>query len=291
MPKPDLIYRNQPLAGALCVLGASLAVSLVGTLVKITSASLPNEMVVFLRNIATLLFILPGLYFSRPRVGIRTGCFGLHLLRSLAGLGAMYCFFYAIGHLRLAEAFLLLATGPLFIPVIAAVWLGEAVPWKTRSAILLGFLGIVLILKPGIGIVHPAAVVGLGAGFFSALAMVTIRRMSTTEPALRTVFWFTLLAAVASSVPLSWTWQKPTTDLLSLFLAMGLCAVIAQTLLTKGYSLAPSARLGPFTYGNVVFSTLIGWLFWGEKIDALTGVGALLICICGIVAAYQTNSS
>ena len=281
-------YRHQPIAGALCVLGASLVIAGVGSLVKIVSMGLPSEMVVFLRNLSAMVFILPWLRFAKPRVRMTTRCFGLHLLRSMAGLSAMYCFFYAIQHMHLAEAFLLMASGPLFIPIFAAVWLGEAITWKVRGAILLGFIGIVLILKPGYGIFQPAAIVGLGAGVFSALAMVTIRRMSVSEPALRIVFYFTLLAAVVSSGPLPWVWQPPVTHHLPLFLSMGLLAVVAQFLLTKGYSFAPASQVSPFNYGHVLFSAIIGWLFWGETLDVLTIFGALLICVCGIISARET---
>jgi drug/metabolite transporter (DMT)-like permease len=178
-------YRNKPLAGALFVLSASFTFAVLGALIKVVSTSLTNEMVVFFRNLCALIFILPWIWYKRPLGGVKTAFFQLHLLRSLAGLGAMYCFFYAIAHLQLSEACLLASTAPLFIPVIAYIWIHEPVAQKVRGAIIIGFIGIVLILKPGLGVFQPVAIVGLTAGIFVALAMVSIRRMSSSEPTIR----------------------------------------------------------------------------------------------------------
>ncbi len=283
-------YRNQPLAGALYVLSASLTFAALGAMIKVVSTSLSNEMVVFFRNLCALIFILPWIWYKRPPGGVNTAFFQFHLLRTLAGLGAMYCFFYAIAHLRLSEACLLASTAPLFIPVIAYLWIQEPVVQKVRVAIIIGFIGIVLILKPGLGVFQPIAIVGLAAGVFVALAMVSIRRMSTSEPTIRIVFYFTVLSTLISAVPLVWSWQSPQPKIWWLLVLIGLLAAVGQMLLTKGYSLAPAAQVGPFTYGNVVFATVLGWLFWGESLDFMTWAGAFLICIAGIITTRRTKT-
>lgn len=283
-------YCDQPVTGALFVLSASFVFAILGALVKIVSASLTNEMIVFFRNACAVIFVLPWLWYSRPPGGVRTRYFRLHLLRSVVGLAAMYCFFYTIAHLQLSEAFLLIATAPLFIPIIAFVWMREPVAGHVRGAVIIGFIGIVLILKPGFGIFQPIALVGLGAGILAALAMVCIRRMSALEPAIRIVFYFTVISTVISSGPLLWSWQSPPPELWWLLILIGLLAVVGQFLLTKGYSYAPAAQIGPFTYANIVFATFIGWTFWGETLDLLTGAGALLICLAGIIATRQTEA-
>ncbi|MBT8407467.1 MAG: DMT family transporter, partial [Deltaproteobacteria bacterium] len=272
------ISRDKPVAGALCVLSASFTFAVLGALVKVVSVSLTNEMVVFFRNFCSLFFILPWIWYSRPPGGVRTSYLPLHLLRSVAGLGGMYCFFYVIAHLQLSESFLLMSTAPLFIPVIAYVWLREPVMGKVRSAIIIGFVGIILILKPGMGVFRPIALIGLGAGILGATAMVSIRRMSSSEPTIRIVFYFTVFGTLISGVPLTWAWQSPKPEIWWLLILMGLLASVGQFLLTKGYSLAPAAQVGPYTYGNVVFATFLGWMFWGEGFDSLTWVGAFLIC-------------
>jgi drug/metabolite transporter (DMT)-like permease len=283
-------YRNQPIAGALFILGASFMFAMLGTLVKVVSVSLNNEMVVFFRNVFALIFILPWLAYSRPSGGISTHCLRFHLLRSAAGLGAMYCFFYAIAQLRLSEAFLLFSTSPLFIPLIAYMWMGERVTYSARWAIIAGFIGIVLILKPGFGIFQPAMLVALAGGVLAAVAMVTIRRMSLSEPAIRIVFYFTIFSTVISAGPLSWSWQSPLPGTWWSLILIGLLAVVGQFFLTKGYSLAPAAQVGPLTYGNVVFATINGWIYWGETMDLLTWAGAFLVCMAGIITTRRTET-
>ena len=272
------------------MLGASFTFAVLGALVKVVSVSLSNEMVVFFRNFCSLFFILPWIWYSNPPGGVRTSYLPLHLLRSMAGLGGMYCFFYVIANLQLSESFLLMSTAPLFIPVIAYVWLREPVMRKVRGAIILGFAGIILILKPGMGVFRPIAFIGLGAGVLGAAAMVSIRRMSASEPTIRIVFYFTVFGTLISAVPLVWSWQAPKPEIWWLLILMGLLASVGQFLLTKGYSLAPAAQVGPFTYGNVVFATFLGWMFWGEGLDILTWVGAFLICIAGIVTTRKTGT-
>lgn len=287
---PGKTYRNQPIAGALFVLGASFMFAMMGTLVKVVSSSLNNEMVVFFRNVCAFIFILPWLAISRPSGGIGTSCLRLHLLRSAAGLGAMYCFFYAIAQLRLSEAFLLFSTSPLFIPLIAYMWMHEQVTYSAKGAIIAGFIGIVLILKPGFGIFRPAMLVALAGGGLAALAMVTIRRMSFSEPAIRIVFYFTIFSTVISAGPLLWSWRSPLPGIWWLLILIGLLAAVGQFFLTKGYSMAPAAQVGPLTYGNVVFATINGWIYWGETMDLMTWAGAFLVCMSGIITTRRTEA-
>ena len=110
------------------------------------------------------------------------------------------------------------------------------------------------------------------------------------QPTIRIVFYFTVLSTLMSAVPLVWLWQSPEPRIWWFLIFIGFLAAVGQFLLTKGYGLAPAAQVGPFTYVNIVFAALFGWLFWEESLDALTWIGALLICIAGIVAAHRTKS-
>jgi len=284
------IYKDQPVAGALCVLSASLTFAIMGAVVKVVSLSLTNEMIVFFRNFCSLFFILPWIWYSRPPGGVRTSYFSLHLLRSMAGLGGMYCFFYVIARLQLSESFLLMSTAPLFIPIIAYLWINEPVERKVRGAIVIGFIGIIIILKPGMGVFQPIAFIGLAVGLLGALAMVSIRRMSSSEPTIRIVFYFTVFGTLISAMPLIWLWQSPKAEVWWLLALMGLLAAVGQFLLTKGYSLAPAAKVGPFSYSSVVFAMILGWILWDEGLDYLTWLGAFLIFVAGIITTRKTET-
>lgn len=285
----DLNLKNRPLAGALFVLGSSLMFALMGACVKIVSASLPDEVIVFFRNFYVLLLLLPFLSCYPPRGGIKTGHFRLHLIRSVAGLGGMYCFFYALGHLPFAEAVLFSFTSPLFIPIVAYLWIGEPVPCQVRGAVLVGFVGVLLVIKPGTEMFRPVALVGIISGFSVAVAMVSIRRMSESEPPARIVFYFSLLATPVSVLPLFSSWQSPQGETWGILFLMGLFAVAGQLMMTKGYSLAAAARVAPFSYAIVIFSAVIGQIFWNENLDQLSAAGALLICFAGILTAFRSK--
>ncbi|MBI5579672.1 MAG: DMT family transporter [Deltaproteobacteria bacterium] len=281
--------RNRPVAGGLLVLASALLFAGVGAIVKAVAADLPIEVVVFFRNSMAMVFFLPWLMLRQRDLSLRTGCLHLHLLRSAAGLGAMYCFFIAVKMLRLADAMLLSYTLPIFIPIIERFWLKEAVSRQTKIAVIVGFIGIALILKPGSGLFQAAGLAGLASGLLAAFAMVGIRRMTVTEPVARVVFYFTTFGTLVSSVPLVWAWETPGGHLLWALGVMGILAIMAQMCLTKGYSLAPAGQVGPFNYGNVVFAALLGWLIWGETMDGLTLAGAVLTCSAGIIATYHSE--
>ncbi len=252
-----------------------------GSLVKYLSENLPSQNILFFRNLFGLLVLLPIIY----KLGFKTlksDNLKWHLLRSLSGVSAMYCFFYALSELPLADAMLLKISAPLFIPIIAFVWLSEHISLRAIMAIMIGFLGVILVLKPT-GTVHIASLAGLLGGALAALAKVTIRRMSNTEPTSRIVFYFGLISLSVSALPMFWYWKNPDLNQWMLLILLGTFGTLGQLFLTKAYVLAPASRIAPFTYSSILFAAFIGWVFWNEIITLLTVTGALLIISAGII--------
>ena len=274
---------DNPRQAASLLLASSLLFAWIGAIIKLVSAEVPSPMVVFFRSFFGLLALSPWLLRGGMRA-LRTPYPRQQVTRALAGLAAMYCFFYAIANLPLAEAVLLNYSSPLFIPVIAWAWLDEPMPQRIGWAVGAGFLGISLILKPGVGFFSPAAVVGVCSGVLTAVAMVSIRGLARFEPTTRIVFYFCSVCSVASAVPLLWTWHTPSPRVFFLLLVIGSLATCGQLLLTRAYALAPAARIGPFTYSTVVFAALLGWGLWGEVPDAFSAVGAVLVFVAGVLA-------
>jgi len=268
--------------GALYVVASGALFAGMGAIVRVASESLPNEMVVFFRSAMGLVALLPWVWHLN--VNLTTRYFRFHLVRGLAGLSAMYCFFYAIAHVPLAEATLYNYSTPLWVPFLAFALLREPIPRRLAWDIGVGFVGIALILKPAFGGGGLASLIGVAAGIFAALAMVGVRRLIRTEPASRIVFYFSLICTVVSAVPLIWTWRTPALGLWLLLLLMGVLASAAQLLLTRGYAQAPAAQVGPFIYSTVVFSAVLGWLLWGDVFDMLSLLGAGLVCLGGVLA-------
>lgn len=267
--------------GAAAMVASAFLFAVMGVAVKLASHSLSNAMVVFFRSWISLLLLLPLL----PRLGgggLRTRHLGQHLLRGLAGLGAMYCFFFAIAHMRLADAVLLNYSLPLFVPFIERYWLGEPFPRRLWRGILAGFLGLVLILKPGLSLFQPAALVGLLAALLAALAQVGVRRLTRSEPVTRIVFYFGVVSSLASAGPAALSWTTPPASLWPALLLLGASATLAQLCMTRAYAHAPAAQVGPFIYSAVVFAGVFDWALFERLPDAFSLAGAALVCGAGI---------
>lgn len=273
--------------GAAFAVLAALGFSLLGICVKTAaSMSLTNEVMVFFRNWVCLCAVTPWLLRGNSG-GFRTERLGGHLWRASFGVCAIYCFFYALTHLPLATAMLLTYSTPLYVPFIAWYWIGEKPPAIVFPAAVTGLIGIGFIVRPSADIGLLAGTVGVLSGLFAAGAMVSIRRMADTEPAARIVFYFSLIATLASLVPLLWAWQTPEPKQLLVLIAGGLCAAWGQLAMTRAYAEAPAARIGPFIYLAVIFSALLSWLIWDETLDRGFVIGALLVIATCVMVGVQ----
>jgi len=269
---------------ASAVLFASMAAS-----VRFASSELPNAPIVFFRHFLMLVFLLPWL-LRQGRHALDTGDVPGHLVRGIAGVSAVACYFYAIARLRLADAVLLNQSMPLFIPLVERAWLRERVPPRLWGVLLLGFGGLLFILKPGTGVFEPAALVGLASAALAAIAQVGIRRLTRTEPVTRIVFYFGLVASVVALPPAAFTWRTPSATAWAFLLLMAVFATIGQLTLTRAYLHAPAARVGPFLYAGPVFAGLLDWLLWGRLPDGLFVVGAVLVIAAATLALRLRRS-
>jgi drug/metabolite transporter (DMT)-like permease len=275
--------------GALLMVASALLFAAMGEAVRMASSQLSNAMVVFFRNAFGLLALLPWLVRLGSK-GLRTTTWREHLVRGLAGLASMYCYFYAIARIGLSEAILLNYSLPLFMPLIARAWLREEVPPRLWRALGLGFLGILLILRPGAGVFRPAALAALVAAVLAALAQVGVRRLTQTEPITRIVFYFALISTVLSGLPLFSVWTSPQRRVWPVLMALGILATLAQLVMTRAYAHAPAAQVGPFIYSAVVFAGLMDWWLWGRVPDVAFVAGAALVCAAGVMALRSTST-
>ncbi len=270
--------------GALFVIAAEFLFVVMGASIRVAAEALSNPQIVFFRNFVAVLILAPWLLHGGI-AGLRTRVPHLHLLRGLAGLAAMYCFFYAIANMPLAEAMLLKLSAPLFIPVAALLILAEPVPVIVRWGLLLGFTGVAVILRPDLSGLSPVALIALLGGAFAALAKVMVRKLSKTEPATRIVFYFAVTGTVVSALPLFWYWRAAPGEIWPWLGAIGIFATLGQLLLTRGFGLAPAARMGTFSFFSVVFGAAFGWMFWDEVLRWTTVAGTLLIVLAGMTVS------
>lgn len=275
--KPD-----QPFKGALLlVLGEGL-LAVMAAMIKHLADTLPVEMIVFGRNLIGLAVLLPVLVASGGIRDLHTSHLRLHFIRGFTGVTAMFCFFFTIAHIPLAEAVLVKMTVPFFLPLVAWLWLNDRISGHTWAAIVLGFVGVGVILRADEGVVDPVMLVALAGAAIMSVAKVSIRRMAASEPPHRVVFYFSLFATLLSALLLLRVQQMPTGTEMLWLLAIGSVAIAGQFAMTTAYQLARPGQVGVYNYSAVVWAAFLGWLFWGETLVLSTVLGTLLIIGAGI---------
>ena len=273
----------KPIQGALLLALSALLFSLMGVGIREISGGVNNESVVFFRNLVGVLFFLPLVLLKGTRP-LQTKRLKAHLWRTGYGLAAMYCFFYAIAHLPLADAMLFTYSAPVFTPILAWWLLKEPLTRRMLITTGIGLIGVLLVAKPSQALLDSQALIGMAASILAALAFVSIREMSDSEPAFRIVFYFSLFSALFSAVPLTWAWQPLSQHQLGLLLIIGLLATVSQIIMSKAYGLAPPGLIGPFAYLAIVFAGIIAWLRWGEMPDSTSLLGAALIFCASLLS-------
>jgi drug/metabolite transporter (DMT)-like permease len=276
------VTPDRPFKGALLlVLGEGL-LAVMAAMIKHLSDTLPVEMIVFGRNLIGLAVLLPVLVASGGIRDLRTSHLRLHFIRGFTGVTAMFCFFFTIAHIPLAEAVLVKMTVPFFLPLVAWLWLKDRISGYTWAAIVLGFVGVGVILRADEGVVDPVMLVALAGAAIMSIAKVSIRRMAASEPPHRVVFYFSLFATLLSALLLLRVQQMPTGTEMLWLLAIGSVAIAGQFAMTTAYQLARPGQVGVYNYSAVVWAALLGWLFWGETLVLSTVLGTLLIIGAGI---------
>ncbi|MFZ3043170.1 MAG: DMT family transporter [Thiobacillus sp.] len=272
------------------MLAAAALFALMGVLVKHASASFSPAELVFYRSAFGLLAIWGVIALGRRRLlaPLATRHWRAHFWRGLSGFVALVLFFYAIGRLPLATAVTLNYTAPLFLAALSAWWLHERHGRGLIGAVLLGFVGIVLLLRPQVQGQQAwlPALAGLVSGMLAAVAYVNVKQLGRLgEPEWRVVFYFILLATVGGGAwmavagfhrPLAGDW---------LWLAgIGVTATLAQLALTRAYHRGRTLMVGSLAYATVGFSALYGVLLFDERLPLLAWIGMAVVAAAGVWA-------
>ena len=274
--------ENAPLGGFLIVV-AFFCVAVMSALGK-AAAHVPTGIIVFFQNFISLVLFLP--WVLRHGVsGVRTSRTGLHILRAIAGLLSQVLMFVAVKRMPLMDAVLLSNSAPLFIPLITWAWLKEKIGGIVWASLVVGFVGVILILKPTSALIsNPIALIATSAAIFSAFALVTVNRLSVTETTERILFYYFLISSIAS-VPFAIAeWHTPTNSEWIYLVGIGIFMAASQLLIILAYRQASAGRIAPFNYSVVVFSGLIGWLVWKNTPDMLSLIGVVLVTAGGILS-------
>ncbi|MEZ4388135.1 MAG: DMT family transporter [Candidatus Krumholzibacteriia bacterium] len=272
---------SMPRAVAFMMLSAA-SFAVMGAMVK-AAGDLPVHQKVFFRNLVTLIITVGMAWQKRENPFGPTPCLGLLLLRSFAGLGGVTLYFYAIGHLTLADASLLNKVSPFFVTVMAAVWLGERVTRRVVGGVGLAFLGAALVMRPTFALEPLAALAGLGSAFCAGLAYTVVRALKGRAHPRRIVFYFSLVSTLAVLPLLIWRHVAPDPWQWVWLLGTGVFAAGGQVFLTLAYHNAPAGQVSIWGYLHVLFSLLIGLAVWGEQPGLISILGGLLIIVAALL--------
>lgn len=265
---------------------AALGFSIMNILIRYAAVELHPVQIAFFRNFFALLFVLP-LFLRHGTTGLRTKRFGLHIWRSVIGLSAMFCWFTSLTILPLAEAVALNFTVPLFATAGAFFILHEVVGVRRWSATFAGFVGVLVILRPGFAEITPAMAMPVIAAVFMAGSVLLVKTLSRTEDTVAMVLYMNLIMTPLSLVPALFVWEWPSWTVVGYLLLIGLVATIAHLALTKSYTLADASAVIPFDYARLPFVAFLAYFAFGELPDLWTWIGAGIIAASAIYIAQR----
>ncbi|CAM3449204.1 DMT family transporter [Parendozoicomonas haliclonae] len=257
---------------------------------KHISATVPPTTIVFVQYLVCVAVMIPWL-LKQPAGQMKTTRPWVHIVRGLSGWLCFLTYFIALEHIPLVDASLLRNAAPLFIPLVAWLWLRILVPRIRWTFMIIGFAGIVLILQPAgsdTGIWH---VIGLMSGLSLSLSMLGTRILSSTEPQERILFYYFAISMVCS-IPLAVVyWEPVPLEAWPWLIGIGLSVWVMMRCYTLAYSYAKPSIISPISYMGVVFAGLIGWLLWNHTPNAVSLLGMAIVVAAGILSVIVSQKA
>ena len=264
------------LRGALWMGGAVLSFSLMAVAVRELLRTLGSFEILFLRS-AVSLAIMIAVVAAMGRERLRTRRFGLHVLRNLFHFSGQYAWVYAIGMLPLAMVFAIEFTMPVWSAVLAVLLMGERLNQGRVVMLALGLIGILVILKPGVDAVPPAAIIMLLGAFAYAATMISTKELAKTDSALAVLFWMSVIQVPLALVPALQQWVTPRLVDLPWVLAVGAAGLSAHFCLTRSLRIADATLVIPIDFLRLPLIAVVGAAFYGEPLQASILIGAAVI--------------
>ncbi len=286
MNTPALSPSATPMRAALLMLGSTMAFGLMAVAIRYATRYVPTQEVAFFRNAFGLLALLPMLL--RPgHAPLKTQQLPRYFVRSAIGLGSMLCAFWALGHLPLAQAVSLSYSTPLFVTIAAVLWLGETVRVRRWAAVVVGFIGVLVIVRPGTAGFTAGSLVAVAAAVLSSLVAIQIKQLTRIDSADTVVLYTYVFWVPLSLVPAVFVWVWPTGMAWLWLLATGVLGTIGQLLWTRALRLGEVSALTPISFLQLPLVTLFGWLLFNETVDRWTIIGAGIILAANAYIAHR----
>ncbi|WP_305967786.1 MULTISPECIES: DMT family transporter [unclassified Mameliella] len=271
--------------GLMCVGVASLSAN--DALAKFLVADYSPVQILFLRNVIALPFAILLTLKMGGAGALRSGRPVAHLVRGVLWIAATVLFFTSFLYLDLAEATALIFVAPLFITAISALFLKELVGPRRWLAVCLGFVGVLIVIRPGASAFQPASLLPVLTAFLYALLMLSARWVDARESVWTMLLYLTGASAFLSAFIVPFVWVPVRLGDLWLFAAIALFGTAGMTMMTQAFRLAPAAIVAPMDYTAIVWATAFGWLIWGEVPDRTAFYGAAVIIASGLYVIWR----
>ncbi|MDH0683993.1 DMT family transporter [Achromobacter animicus] len=281
------VREHSVAAGIACVAGGIFFLTLSDANAKWLGASYNPLQILFLRALIALPFVTALALWLGGRRVLRTTHPGLHLTRGAINVVSACCFYLGLQALPLAEATAIAFAAPLFVTALSVLILKERVDGKRWLAVLAGFAGVLIVVRPGTQAFQAATLLPLTTALLYAVMMITARGINRAEGMLTTTFYIVLGQLVCSAIGLPWVWRAPAMEDLPYFGGVALFSTLGLALITQGFRIGPASVVAPFDYTGLVWATILGWIFWREAPDAYAYLGAVFIAGSGVYIAVR----
>ncbi len=274
--------------GILLMVASTIGFAAMHAAVRHVSADLHPFEVAFFRNFFGLAAIAP--WFLRLGLRpLRTRRFGLHLTRALINVTAMMMFFTAVALTPMAQLQALGFTAPLFATVLAMIILGERVRLRRWSALIIGFFGAMVIIRPGIADVALGSILVLASSATWAFALIAIKILTRTDSSVTITAYMVLLMTPLSLIPASFFWHWPDAGQWVWLFAIGVVGTLSQMAMAQSFRFAEATAVLPFDFSKLIWGTLIGYFVFGEVPDIWTWIGGIIIFAGATYIAYRES--
>ncbi|HEX6996903.1 MAG TPA: DMT family transporter [Gammaproteobacteria bacterium] len=285
-------HAHRPVLGILLKLLSVLFLASMAACVKYLGADVPAGQTIFVRGVISVAVLALIAWRTAGLHLLKTANWRSHALRSLSGTISMFCWFYALTLLPLADLTAIVFTAPMFLTLLAMLFLGERIHRYRWSALGIGFAGVLIMTGPHLtfgGGSPLGVVVGLGAAVFAALAMVFLRSMSGQggEHPITITFYFSLTSMICAALTALAGWPMPTAEQAVVIVAAGVLGVFGQLLMTSSYRYAEASTIAPLDYTNLLAALAFGYFFFGETPQLSTWIGAPLVIAAGSIILWR----
>ena len=259
----------------------------VDTQAKLLTASLNPIQIVWLRQLGLLLGVVALLFIRGTKI-LKTDHLNLQVLRGTIVIISPVCFVTALIYVPLADAVAVTFVSPFFVVILAVIFLGEKIGIHRWSAIIIGFLGTMIIIRPGLGVVDPAIfLVLIAAGLFSVRQVIS-RFLSHSDNTITTIAYTALVGSFWLTFALPFVWKWPTTKMEILFIiSITILAALAEICVIKALELAEATLLGPVHYTLIIWGVFYGFIVFNQVPDVWTWLGTAIIISCGMYTMYR----